>query len=111
MSLAPPADGPFQALPAFPEAMRDLALLVPLNRPVADITAVLAQRGVRHGVESVMVIDEYRGPSLPAGTRSIAVRLVFRAADRTLTDAEVEQAVTRLRASLERELDITVRTT
>ncbi len=46
---------------------------------------------------------------LPAGTRSITVRLIFRAADRTLTDSEVEQAVSRLLTSLERELDVTLR--
>ena len=64
----------------------------------------------RHALASVAVVDEYRGKNLPDGRRSVAVRLVFRAADRTLTDADVEQAMGRLRTSLERELDVTVRT-
>ncbi|HEX3926643.1 MAG TPA: phenylalanine--tRNA ligase subunit beta [Gemmatimonadales bacterium] len=98
------------ALPAFPAATRDMALVVPEARTAADVMTLLHQRGARHGLESVSVVDEYRGPSLPPATRSIAVRLVFRAADRTLTDAEVEQSVHRLRTSLERELDVTVRT-
>jgi phenylalanyl-tRNA synthetase beta subunit len=38
------------------------------------------------------------------------IRVVFRATDRTLTDTEVEQAVGRLLSSLERELDVTLRT-
>jgi phenylalanyl-tRNA synthetase beta subunit len=45
------------------------------------------------------------------GRRSVTVRLVFRAADRTLTDAEVDKAVARLVSMLERELDVTLRTT
>jgi len=102
---------PFAALPVFPPVTRDLALVVKLDVPAAAVTQLLADRGSRHGLESISVIDEYRGKGLPEGTRSIAVRLVFRSADRTLTDSEVEQSMNRLRTSLERELDVTVRST
>ena len=105
-SAVPPR---YRIMPVFPAIVRDLALLVPLTRPVVDVTTLLSERGARYGLESTAVVDEYRGSSLPAGMRSIAIRLVFRAADRTLTDSEVEQAISRLRASLERELDITLR--
>ena len=71
--------------------------------------SLLVQRGARHQLEAVAITDEYRGPALPDGMRSLTVRLVFRSAERTLTDAEVEQAVTRLRSSLERELDVILR--
>lgn len=100
----------FAPVPAFPAATRDLALLLPLECAVDAVTTLLLQRGQRHALTSVAVVDEYRGANLPAGKRSVAVRLVFRAPDRTLTDADVEQAVSRLRTSLERELDVTVRT-
>ena len=100
----------FVPVPAFPAATRDLALLLPLECPVESVTTLLLQRGQRHALTSVAVVDEYRGANLPAGKRSVAVRLVFRAPDRTLTDADVEQAVGRLRTSLERELDVTLRT-
>ena len=101
---------PFIPVPAFPAATRDLALLVPDACAVEAVTTLLLQRGQRHALASVAVVDEYRGKNLPDGRRSVAVRLVFRAADRTLTDADVEQAMGRLRTSLERELDVTVRT-
>ncbi len=99
----------FVPVPSYPAATRDLALLVPLACPVSAVTALLLQRGQRHALVSVAVVDEYRGNTLPHGMRSVAVRLVFRAVDRTLTDADVEQAVGRLRTSLERELDVTLR--
>jgi phenylalanyl-tRNA synthetase beta chain len=101
----------FRPLPVFPAITRDLALVVKVGQPSAAVTSLLADRGARHGVESVSVIDEYRGTALPAGTRSIAVRLVFRSTERTLTDSEVEQAIVRLRTGLERELDVTIRST
>ena len=96
-------------LPTYPASVRDLALLVGIEQPVAEINDLLLQRGRRHALEDVTVVDEYRGAGLPEGRRSVAVRLTFRAPDRTLTDAEVDQAVGRLRTSLERELDVTLR--
>ena len=52
-------------------------------------------------LERVDVESDYRGPELPAGTRSVAFRLTFRAPDRTLRDAEVDEVETRLLAALE----------
>ena len=53
-----------------------------------------------------MVESDYRGPELPAGTRSVAFRLTFRAPDRTLRDAEVDETESRLLAALAAELGI-----
>jgi phenylalanyl-tRNA synthetase beta chain len=44
----------------------------------------------------VGVFDVYHGQGLPEGTKSLAFSLVFRAADRTLTDQEVNAAFTKL---------------
>ena len=48
----------------------------------------------------------HRGPELPAGTRSVAFRLTFRAPDRTLRDAEVDAVEKRMLAGLSGELGI-----
>jgi phenylalanyl-tRNA synthetase beta chain len=40
----------------------------------------------------VRVVEEYRGANLPSGHRSMLWSIVYRAADRTLTDAEVDTA-------------------
>jgi phenylalanyl-tRNA synthetase beta chain len=101
----------FAPLPTYPAVTRDLALLLDRSQAAASLTGLLAERGRRHGLESVAVIDEYRGKGLLDGKRSVTVRLVFRSTHRTLTDSEVEQVLGRLRTSLERELDVTVRTT
>jgi phenylalanyl-tRNA synthetase beta chain len=104
-----PAPRTFVPLPERPAVKRDLALLVSTTSAVGPVVELLQVRGARLGVEQVEVIDEYRGKGLPDGRRSVAVRLVFRAADRTLTDAEVDKAIGRLIQMLERELDVTLR--
>ncbi|HYW07906.1 MAG TPA: hypothetical protein VE913_13180, partial [Longimicrobium sp.] len=44
-------------------------------------------------LEFVAPFDLFEGKGIPEGTRSVAWRLRFRAADRTLTDTEVDAAV------------------
>jgi phenylalanyl-tRNA synthetase beta chain len=61
-------------------------------------------------LEQVRVIDEYRGKGLPAGTRSVAFRLTWRSAERTLRDEEIEAGVTKVRKALEQTLGVTLRT-
>jgi phenylalanyl-tRNA synthetase beta chain len=57
-------------------------------------------------LERVQVESDYRGPELPAGTRSVAFRLTFRAPDRTLRDSDVDQAEARILAALSDELKV-----
>jgi phenylalanyl-tRNA synthetase beta chain len=57
-------------------------------------------------LERVDVESDYRGAELPAGTRSVAFRLSFRAPDRTLRDGEVDEAESRLLATVAEELGI-----
>ena len=111
VSLSGAAVAGFGPLPVYPSVSRDLALILKADVAAESMRQLLVDRGARHGLESVAIIDEYRGKELVAGTRSITVRLVFRSSERTLTDTEVEQATTRLRTSLERELDVTIRST
>jgi len=64
------------------------------------------RRGGGELLERVDIESDYRGAELPAGTRSVAFRLTFRAADRTLRDAEVDQVEARLLGALAGELGI-----
>ena len=72
-----------------PPSRRDLAFVVPESLAVAEL-----ERQIRAAAGETLVdlelFDVYRGANVPAGTRSLAFRLVFRALDRTLSDAEVE---------------------
>jgi phenylalanyl-tRNA synthetase beta chain len=95
----------FTPLPATPASERVLALLLPEGVTASRVEGVVRRAGSPL-LEQVAIESDYRGPELPAGVRSVAFRLVFRAPDRTLRDAEVDQAETRLLAALEDELGV-----
>lgn len=101
------AERRFRPFSAFPPALRDLALVTEEARPAETVRRDL-QRVARAAVqgkfvvESVRAFDVYRGPGLPEGTKSLAFTLTFRAADRTLTDEEVNAAFARLQQEIER---------
>lgn len=103
-SAARPVGG-FRALPELPPSERDLALLVPRGVPAAEVERVI-RASAGEPLEEVWPFDLYEGPGIPEGTRSLAWRLRFRGADRTLTDAEVDSAVDAVLRALEEQLDV-----
>jgi phenylalanyl-tRNA synthetase beta chain len=102
-SLRRPA--PFTPLPTTPSSERVLALLLPEGVHAQQVETVL-RRAAGALLERVDVESDYRGAELPAGTRSVAFRLTFRAPDRTLRDSEVDEAESRLLATVAEELGI-----
>jgi phenylalanyl-tRNA synthetase beta chain len=112
LDISPVAPAPprFHDIPSTPAAERDLALLVPHEVSAGQVMESARQAGGAL-LEQVRAIDEYRGKGVPEGCRSVAIRLTFRAADRTLRDEEVDAAVGKIRAALEQTLAVTLRTT
>jgi phenylalanyl-tRNA synthetase beta chain len=100
----------FQPVPSTPASERDLALLVPHAVSAVDLLESV-RRGGGPLLEQVRPVDEYRGKGVPDGVRSLAIRLTFRAPDRTLRDEEIDAAVARIRTALERTLGVILRTT
>lgn len=78
------------AFSTFPAALTDIALLVRTDVPAGDVEAALRQ-GAGESLEAVTLFDVYEGERIEAGHRSLAYRLTFRAADRTLTTEEVNR--------------------
>ncbi|MCJ7710158.1 MAG: phenylalanine--tRNA ligase subunit beta [Chloroflexi bacterium] len=80
------------AVGRFPEVDRDLAIVLPVATPAADVEAlVLSHAGEL--LRDVRLFDIYRGAPLTAEEKSLAFRLRFGADGRTLTEPEVEAAV------------------
>ena len=80
-----------------PAALRDFALVVDDAVQADEVRRTLAKIaraaiGNAFALESVEVFDVYRGQGLPEGKKSLAFSLVFRSAERTLTDDEVNAA-------------------
>jgi len=77
-------------LPRFPSVERDLAVVVDGTFPAQRIVSWIKE--LNHSlIEDVQVFDEYRGSPIPEGKKSLAYTISYRAEDRTLTDAEVNQ--------------------
>ena len=87
---APRRDRSFQELSPFPPSTIDLAFVVRDDVPAAALARTLGD-AAGPVLESVRPFDEYRGEQLGVGVKSLAFMLVFRAADHTLTDAEVAE--------------------
>jgi phenylalanyl-tRNA synthetase beta chain len=89
----------FEDVTSFPGVYQDIAVVVGQAVPAARVReAVLAGGGEL--LRAAEVFDLYEGEQLGAGRKSLALRLEFRAADRTLTDEEVAE----LRGAIEAEL-------
>jgi phenylalanyl-tRNA synthetase beta chain len=100
-ALAELAPGPahYSDVTTFPAVLQDIAVVLP-----EDVSAADAEAAVRAGggelLASARVFDVYAGEQVGEGRRSLALRLEFRSADRTLTDEEVAG----LRSAIEAEL-------
>lgn len=93
-ALSDVASRTYRPLPRFPASTRDIALLCDDSLPVLTIEkAIKVQIG--DILESISLFDHYKGAQIPAGKKSLAFAISMRAADRTLTDAEVNAAMER----------------
>ena len=92
-------------LPDQPASRRDVAFLVPAGAAAGDVIRA-ARRGGGWLLEEVEVFDLYEGEDLPPATRSVAVRLRFRARGRTLTDREVDKAYRRVLRKVKEETGV-----
>ncbi len=100
--------GEIKPLPRFPGMTRDLALVMNETVAVGPLMAEM-KRAAGNLLESISLFDVYRGLQLGAGKKSVAFSLAFRAADRTLTDAEVQKAMDKVQKVCAEKYEATVR--
>ncbi|HET8971047.1 MAG TPA: phenylalanine--tRNA ligase subunit beta, partial [Candidatus Nanopelagicales bacterium] len=98
-----------KSLSSYPVAKEDLALVVEDGVPAARVEAAL-RAGAGPLLESVRLFDAYAGEQVPAGKKSLAFALRFRAPDRTLTVDEVGAARDAAVAAAAAEVDAHLRT-
>lgn len=78
---------------SFPAATQDVSLVVAVEVAAGELLAVLRE-GAGQLLEHAALTDDYRGPGVEPGTKSLTYALRFRAPDRTLTQAEATEAKT-----------------
>jgi len=94
----------YRAVSGFPDVREDIAVVVSEKVTAAEV--IDAVRGAGGSLlVNIEVFDVYREPErLGEGNVSLALRLTYRATDRTLTDQEVAQHREAIEAALEREV-------
>lgn len=92
----------------FPASRRDLSMLVPPGLRYAKIEERIQQVAKRN-LQSVEVFDLYEGEPLEPGQRSLALRITYRAQDRTLTDKEIKESQDQIIAALQQDLGVVIR--
>lgn len=98
----------FKPLPQFPASRRDVAMLVP-EATTHDSVLSAVKQAKPANLESVELFDVFRGKNVPAGQKSLAYAFTYRAADKTLTDNDVNAAHTKAVDALKLKLQATVR--
>jgi len=80
------------APPRFPSVDRDISILVDDTTPAQSVRETLRALAIPD-LAGFREFDRYAGKGIPEGKVSLSLRLTFRSADRTLTDAEVQSAM------------------
>ena len=106
LAVIPESDRQFTALSRYPAATRDLALVVPNDVPGGRVNDIIRRHRL---VDRAELFDVYAGDNLPEGFKSLAFHVYFRAADRTLTNEEVNRSLDGLLRMLEREANASLR--
>lgn len=106
----PPGGGgrnTFSMVSQYPAVKRDLSVLAPERVTFSDVRNVVKKRA-KH-LESVRLFDYYRGDRLGEGKKSYAFRMTFRSLEGTLDDETVDRTIEKVLASLQNELQVTLR--
>lgn len=95
-------------LPQFPSLRRDIAIVVSQNLPYAAIEAVIQHTGASV-LSRCFLFDQYVGPGLGEGVKSLAIGLILQDNSRTLTDQDADCHVAAIVAALEHECNAKLR--
>jgi phenylalanyl-tRNA synthetase beta chain len=78
----------YKDMPRFPSVVRDVAFVIGQEME-ADKMLKLVVEMDKELLEKVSIFDVYSGKNIPQGKKSLGIRFVYRASDRTLTDDKV----------------------
>ncbi len=90
----------YRPLPKFPATSRDLAFVCDCSLTVGEMEKMMRELGGAI-LERISLFDIYEGKQIAAGKKSVAFSLLFRAADRTLSDEEIDQKIRKIVKAIE----------
>lgn len=96
------------APPRFPDTFRDIAMILDEETPAVEILNCVNALKEKE-IEGAEIFDLYMGEHVPAGKKSIAVRVRYRSPERTLTDDEIIRLHTRVVDTMTKKLNVSIR--
>ena len=97
-----------ESLPKYPSITRDLAILVDDTIAAGDVEKIIVKNGGKD-FSSVTLFDVYAGKGIADGKKSLAFTLKFQSNDRTLTNAEVDEAFANILSAVEKNCNAQLR--
>ena len=98
----------YTPLPKYPSVARDLAVVCDESITVAEVENVITAAAGKL-LRNIRLFDIYRGTGVPEGKKSMAFSLELRADDRTLTDTDSEQVVSKILEALKTKIGAILR--
>ncbi|MBQ8880876.1 MAG: phenylalanine--tRNA ligase subunit beta [Oscillospiraceae bacterium] len=98
----------YTPLPKYPTVSRDLAVVCDEEITVAQVEDIIEKTAGKL-LRNIRLFDIYRGTGVPEGKKSMAFSLELRADDRTLTDTDSEQVVSKVLEALNTGIGATLR--
>ena len=98
----------YKALPKYPATSRDLAMLVEVDVNAADIEKAMT-KAAGQNLTQITLFDVYTGKQVEEGKKSLAFSLTFQSNDKTLTDAEIDPAIEKIVAKLQKDFNANLR--
>ena len=98
----------YRPVPIYPSAPRDLAIVLKENIRAADVVACI-RKAAGKMAQSVEIFDLFKGKQIAQGLKSMAVHIVYRSQDASLSGDEVDGYQARVIQSLEKQFNAEIR--
>ena len=98
----------YKEVSKYPSVERDLALVIDKATPYEAIEACIGEAKLT-ALSATRVFDIFESDKLGVGKKSVAINFVFNAADKTLTDAEMEPMMKKLIQLFEKNIQAEIR--
>ena len=95
-------------LPRFPTVLRDISMVVPKHLPYADVEKSVNNLKLSK-LQEVKLFDIFESEKLGTDKKSVAVSFTFLDEEKTLTDKEIDDWMSKIMTTLEKELNAEIR--
>jgi len=99
----------YREYPIYPKVIKDLSFIIQQKIQFEKLQEALYWNGTKFLVE-VNLLDEYKGKSIPEGSTSLCLQLIFQSKEKTLENKEIENIMTNLQSVLINKFNALIRT-